>query len=202
MNFASRGQVTITLTQNDIRGSLDVVGGMARPDAVDNAKTTVTSTGNRYSLPQPASDTVGWQITGGSTPPFESPSANADSNNATANSTDDRIGNFQDGIVAVGGRRISGIHGTCSKNTVNLTLTRMKPPTNVVDDAADFQFVGALSVGSFRTGDKNAVIVDVFAGTTPPDRLFHVDVHGAGFETGNQLVFKGTLAALQNLDFG
>jgi hypothetical protein len=35
----------------------------------------------------------------------------------------------------------------------------------------------------------------VFAGTTP-DRLLHIDVHDAGFGTGNQLVFKGTLAAL------
>lgn len=198
MNFASHGQVTINLTTNEIGGPLDVVGGMARPDAVDHATTTVTSNGNHYS--QPGSDT-GWQITGGSTPPLLS-SANADSNTANVNSTDDQIENFQNGIVAVGGRRLDLNHGTCARNTVNLSLTRMKPPTIPPSlDGADFQFVGALSLGSFPTGDKNAVVVDVLAGTAP-DPLVHIDVHGAGFGTGNQLVFKGTLAALQNLDFG
>jgi hypothetical protein len=204
MNFASHGQVTVTLTQNDIGGSLDVVGGMARPDAVEHATTTVTSTGNHYSPPQTGSD-KGWQITGGSTPPpptFPS-SANADSNTANANSTDDQIEKFQVGISAVGGRRLNINHGTCSNSTVNLTLTRMKLPTPT-PDTADFEFVGALTLGHspFPTGDKNAVNVDVFAGTTPSDRLFHIDVHGAGFGTGKQLVFEGTLAALQNFDFG
>jgi hypothetical protein len=91
MNFASRGEVTITLTNNDVGGPLDIVGGMARPDAVDHATTTINSEGNHYSAPQTGSDT-GWQITGGSTPPPLLPaSANADSNTASANSTDDQI---------------------------------------------------------------------------------------------------------------
>jgi hypothetical protein len=68
--------------------------------------------------------------------------------------------------MAIGGRRLNINHGTCSKNTVNLTLTRMKQATPT-PDTADFEFDGALSFGPFPTGDKNAVIVDVLAGTTP-----------------------------------
>jgi hypothetical protein len=183
MNFASRGKVTIVLTTNDIGGPLDVVGGLARPDAVVGATTTVNSTGNHYSPPQSGSDAAGWQITGGSTPPLPSaapvPNSNADSNTASANSADDQIEDFQDGIVAVGGRRLDSNHGPCSNNTVNLTLTGMTLATNPNTAAAtDFEFAGAQSFGPFPAGDDNAVVVEVLAGTTS-DRLFHIDVRGA-----------------------
>jgi hypothetical protein len=184
MNFASRGHVTINLKSNNIGGPLDVIGGLARPDAVVGAKTTLISERNHYK-PKQRNEVEGWQIIGGSTPPFESaapvPNSNADSNTASANSKDDQIEDFQVGIVAVGGRRLDSNYGPCSNNTVNLTVTGMKPATNPpAAAAADFDFVGALSFGEFLTGDNNAVIVEVLAGTTS-DSLFRIDVRGDSF---------------------
>jgi hypothetical protein len=184
MNFASHGQVIINLHQNLIGGSLDVIGGLARPDAVENATTTVNSRGNHYSPHQAGSHAAGWQIIGGSSPPpLAGPpavgSTKADSNIANANSTDDQIEDFQVGIVAIGGRRLDSEHGPCSNNVVNLTLTRTKLTTNRnAADATDFEFAGAESFGPFSAGDNNVVIVDVLKGTTP-DPLFHINVHGA-----------------------
>jgi hypothetical protein len=43
MNFASGGQVTVKLENNVVRGPLDVIGGLSRPDAVVGARTTITS---------------------------------------------------------------------------------------------------------------------------------------------------------------
>jgi len=193
MNFASGGTVTVKLTKNDIGGPLDVIGGLARPDAVRNATTTINSDGNHYST-QPGSAAAGWQITGGSTPPFPAgPNSNSESNTAKVESTNDQIENFRVGILAIGGRRLSSNHGTCSKNQVNLKLTRMKPAINPPRAATDFEF-DAQSGGLFSAGDNNAVVVDVLA-ETPSDPLFHIDVHDAGTGTGNQLAFKGTLAA-------
>jgi hypothetical protein len=192
MNFASRGKVTINLTKNVIGGPLDIIGGMSRPDAVSNATTTINSHGNHYS-PQQPSNGAAWQIVGGSSS-LVSGNANADSNSASVQSKDDQIENFQVGIAAVGGRRLTNTGGTCSGNKVNLTLTGMKLATNGAPQA-DFEFVGARSSGEFPAGDNNAVVVDVLAGTNS-DPLFHIYLHDADFGTPNQLVFKGgTLAA-------
>ena len=195
MNFASGGTVTVKLTKNDIRGPLDVIGGISRPDAVFGATTTITSDRNRYS-PQSGSSVEGWQIIGGSSSPVGG-SANTNSNSASVQSEEDQIEKFRVGILAIGGRRLPGV-GTCSNNTVNLTLTGMKPATNPLRGATDFEFEGARSIGALPAGHNNAVVVKVLAGT-PPNPLFSVDVHDAGFGTGNQLVFKGTLAAFTQL---
>jgi hypothetical protein len=65
MNFASHVMVTINLTNNQIGGPLDVIGGLLRPDAVVGATTTIASHGNTYS-PQEPSDVEAWKIVGGS----------------------------------------------------------------------------------------------------------------------------------------
>jgi hypothetical protein len=190
MNFASRGKVTVNLTKNVVGGPLDVVGGLARPDEVRDARTTINSDGNLY---KQQSGAVAWQIFGGSTPPIPAGSnSKADSNTAGVDSKNDRIENFEKGIVAVGGRRLSSDHGNCSNNKVNLTLTGMKIAANPASAAADFTFAGAL--GPFPAGENNAVVVEVLAGITS-DRLFYIDVRDVGVGTGNQLAFKGTLAA-------
>ena len=191
MNFASGGRVTVKLENNVVRGPLDVIGGLSRPDAVFGATTTIDSGGNHFS-PQSGSGAEAWQIIGGSSSPFGG-NANADSNTARVKSTDDQIENFLDGIVAIGGRQLPG-GGTCSNNTVNLTLTGMKPPSNPLRGAAGFEFEGARSIGALPAGHNNAVVVEVFAGPTS-DRLCRIDLHDAGIGTRNQLVFKGTLAA-------
>jgi hypothetical protein len=191
MNFASGGRVTVKLENNVVRGPLDVIGGLSRPDAVFGATTTINSDGNHYS-PQSASNVGVWQIVGGSSSPFGG-NANADSNTARVQSKDDQIENFLVGIVAIGGRQLSG-GGTCSNNTVDLTLTGMKPATNPLRGATDFEFEGARAIGGLPAGRNNAVVAEVFAGPTS-DRLFRIDLHDAGIGTSNQLVFKGTLAA-------
>jgi hypothetical protein len=196
MNFALGGQVTVKLENNVVRGPLDVIGGLSRPDAVDGAKTTVTSRGNHYS-PRSASNVEAWHVVGGSSSPLGG-NANTDSNSAVVQSEDDQIENFRVGIVAIGGRRLPGL-GTCSNNKVKLKLTRMKPATNPLPAATDFEFAGARSFGAlFPAGENNSVEVEVLAGTRP-DRLFSIDVHDAGVGTGNQLVFTGTLAAFGSL---
>jgi hypothetical protein len=191
MNFASRGMVTVNLTKNEIGGPLDVIGGLSRPDGVHNAKTTIHSNGNHYS-PQGESNVKAWQIVGGSSSPIGG-NANTDSNSATVESKDDQIENFQVGIEAIGGRRLPG-NGTCSKNEVELKLVKMTLATKPPGTAKDFVFEGARSSGPFPAGNNNTVVAEVLAGTTP-DRLFRIDVHEAGFGTGNQLAFTGTLAA-------
>jgi hypothetical protein len=89
MNFASHGKVTIRLKKNNIVGSLDVIGGLSRPDAVVGATTTITSIGNHYS-PHPGSGVEAWQIVGGSSSPVGG-NANTDSNSAGVESQDDQI---------------------------------------------------------------------------------------------------------------
>ena len=101
MNFASGGEVIVKLENNVVRGPLDVIGGLSRPDAVVGAATAVKSNGNRFS-PQSASIVAAWQIVGGSSLPVVG-SANADSNSASVESEDDQIEKFRVGIVAVGG---------------------------------------------------------------------------------------------------
>jgi hypothetical protein len=49
MNFASGGQVTVRVENSVVRGPLDVIGGLSRPDAVRNATTAIKSDRNRYS---------------------------------------------------------------------------------------------------------------------------------------------------------
>ena len=173
---------------------MDVIGGMARPDEVRDATTTINSDGNLYKQQIGA---AAWQIFGGSTPPIPAgPNSKADSNTASVDSKNDRIEDFKDGIVAAGGRRLSSNHGNCSNNKVNLTLTGMKIATNPASAGAEFTFAGAL--GPFRAGDNNAVVAEVLAGTTS-DRLLYIHVHDAGVGTGNQLAFDGTLAAFTTL---
>jgi hypothetical protein len=192
MNFASRGEVIVNLTHNDIGGPLDVIGGLSRPDAVGHATTTIHSNRNRYSV-QGASDVAAWQITGGSSSPFGG-NANTDSNSAIVDSNDDQIVNFLVGISAVGGRRLPD-GGTCSHNRAELTLTRMELATK--PSGTDFMFVGAQSGGLLPAGDGNTVKVDVrqTTGSGPRENLY---ANSMGGGTGNRLDFVGTLADFNN----
>jgi hypothetical protein len=197
MNFASGGQITVNLENNVVRGPLDVIGGLSRPDAVVGATTTIESNKNRYS-PQGVSAVEAWQIIGGSSSPLGGP-ANTDSNTASVRSKDDQIEKFRVGIAAVGGQRLPN-GGTCSDNTVELELLRTTLDTKPAARAADFDFRGARSfvvspagVVS-QAGEANTVhvLVRETRGSGPRGNQYD---HGAGLGTGNQLVFAGTLAA-------
>src|SRR5688572_15484536 len=156
MNFASRGKVTIRLSKNDIGGPLDVIGGLSRPDAVIGATTRIISHGNHYSLPPATDGREAWQIVGGSSSPFGG-GAKTDSNSAGIQSKDDQIENFPVGIVTVGGRRLPG-GGTCSHNKARLELLHVTLATYGTD-AADFEFMGALSFVASEAGNANIVHV-------------------------------------------
>jgi hypothetical protein len=188
MNFATGGKVTVELIGNRIRGSLDAVGGLSRPNAVFDATTTIRSRGNLYS----GSDGPAWQIIGGSHGPGEE-SSGASANSASAHSRNDRIKGFQLGIFALGGRRFSSDGGTSSFNVVELDLIQLRLETEGTE-AADFLFAGSLSFGPFLAGDENTVRVRVrkTIGSGPRENLY---THSGGFGTGNQLTFDGTLAA-------
>jgi hypothetical protein len=188
MNFATGGKVDVELIGNRIRGSLDAVGGLSRPDAVFDATTTIRSRGNLYS----GSDGPAWQIIGGSHGPGEE-SSGASANSASAHSRNDRIKGFQLGIFALGGRRFSSDGGTSSFNVVELDLIQLRLETEGTE-AADFLFAGSLSFGPFLAGEENTVRVRVrkTIGSGPRENLY---THSGGFGTGNQLTFDGTLAA-------
>jgi hypothetical protein len=189
MNFAARGNVNVELVKNVLGGPLDVIGGLSRPDAVVEATTAITSKGNLYT--QPGDDGPAWQIIGGSPPPF--PGTGASSNTATADSSGDRIEDFQVGILAIGGRRFSTDGGTCSHNEVRLKLDHLRLQTQG-SDAADFLFAGALSGGLFSAGDENTMRVSVVQTTgSGPRKNIYVD--SAGFGSGNRLLFQGAYAA-------
>ena len=197
MNFASGGKVTIKLKQNVVRGPLDVIGGLSRPDAVVFATTTIDSKENLYLQSQSGADAA-WEIVGGSSPPpsvVAGLNSNSDSNSARAESRNDKIKDFRVGIMAIGGRRLSRGGGTCSHNEVKLDLAKLtlatKPPPPPAAAAADFDFEGARSLGSFSPGVGNVVHARVQQTTGSGRR----DNHYADGPTGNQLVFVGTRRA-------
>ena len=116
-----------------------------------------------------------------------------DSNSAIVESKDDQIESFQVGIAAVGGRRLPD-GGTCSHNKAELNLNRMKLATKPHRDSSRFRCSWAPNpVWLFPAGDGNIVHVHVqeTTGSGPRENLY---ADGAGFGTGNQLVFVGTLA--------
>jgi hypothetical protein len=192
MNFASGGKVTVKLETNVVRGPLDVIGGLSRPDAVVFATTTVDSEGNLYSA-QSGSKAEAWQIIGGSDPPPAvpaGPDSSSDSNSARVESRDDQIKDFELGILAVGGRRLSSGGRGCSHNEVKLDLLNMTLDTK--PQGADFVFVGARSgMELFSAGDGNIVHARIqqTQGSGGGRNLY---ADSQGFGTGNKLIFVGT----------
>jgi hypothetical protein len=70
----------------------------------------------------------------------------------------------------------------------------MKPATNPLPAATDFEFTGARSFGAlFPAGDNNSVEVEVLAGTKP-DRLFSIDVRDAGVGPGTNSSLRAPLS--------
>jgi hypothetical protein len=193
MNFASRGRVSVELTNSVIGGALDIVGGLARPDKVVNAKTSISSRGNLYE--QAGSWFPAWQIVGGGSAPPPINGAGASSNSADIDSTDDKIHEFQLGLVALGGRRFTAEAGPCSANEVELQLIDLTLSTEG-PEAADFVLAGALSTGPFAAGDENTVKV-LGQHSTGSGMRGNLYADSVGFGTGNQLIFRGSPAAFE-----
>jgi hypothetical protein len=196
MNFAARGVVRVELVENVIGGSLDIVGGLARPDVVVDATTAISSRQNLYA--QEERDLPAWQIVGGGSAP--SGGAGASSNSARVDSTGDRIERFRVGIVGFGGRRFSTKDGPSSANKVELDLRKLRLQTRE-PEAADFVFAGALSTGLFSAGDANIVTVLVRQ-TRGSGRRENLYADSVGFGTGNRLTFRGSPAAFNESNAG
>jgi hypothetical protein len=97
-NFAAGGRVDVDLDRNVIVGTLEVNGGISRPETVVNAITTIDSHANVFAGPRQTG--VGWQIVGGSAAPIPGSTNGASSNHVRLRSVQDRIEGAQTGIVA------------------------------------------------------------------------------------------------------
>jgi hypothetical protein len=205
MNFASGGQVQVRLEENRIEGSLDVIGGVSRPDAVLQAMVVIESRDNLYALPStPVHAWPAWLVVGGSSPPFPCTAATS-ANAARLASRDDRIEGAGTLIAAIGGRRHSSAHGLSSDNSLDLRLQGLTLKTNSAKDA-DFQFCAAQALvtpgNDFPPGDRNKlrVMIRDSNGSAPPrraNRYSHVFGSPNPMNQGknNSLAIIGTAAA-------
>jgi hypothetical protein len=188
MNFASRGRVEVELEENVIASTLEAIGGISRPDAVSRATITIKSRANLYAATGPRS--LGWQIGGGSNPPFAS-TAGTSLNGVEVQSKDDLIEGAETGIFAFAGRRGNDVVGPSSSNTVELELRDLTIRTH--DAGADLVLFAALAGDAFTPGDGNRLSVDMRDSTGSGTRLNaygHVDPEGFGI--GNRLEFEGS----------
>jgi hypothetical protein len=201
-NFAARGDVTVVARSNRIFGSLEVDGGVSRPDEVKGARLAVESDGNVYS---PLVFTpVAWTIHGGSgvpLPAFEAPGTSG--NVVRFTSMRDVISGFPTGIAATGGRRRSLTLGPNSDNVVDLRLIGLQISTST----ADLVLYGAAAAGHFAPGDGNIVRALMIGVTGSGTRLnSYENETGAGqpqsLGTGNELRILGSPSSFGVLNPG
>jgi hypothetical protein len=191
-NFATRGDVTVSLEDNWFEGYLTVAGGVSRPDAVTDAVTRIESRRNRYV--RSGRDRYGWLLLGGSTSPhFLEPGIPGAARAAlSVDSTDDRIEGFREGIQAVAARRIGARSSLLVGNRLDLRLRGTRIRTTG-DGAADLVLHGAASEtgqaegpGEFPAGDGNVLRVRM-EGASGSGARRNVYGHVAGpTRTGNQ----------------
>jgi len=203
INFAARGNVSVSLHDSRLEGPLVATGGASRPELVSHATTTINSTRNLYVLPGEGTEGFGWQVMGGSSAHIPGlASSGASFNTARVNSVDDRIEGFRIGILAAAGRRWLGSSGPVSDNRLDLDLEGLRIRTDGAD-AADFEMQGARSepaddVGrEFPAGDRNELHVTMNGVTGSPTKRDnkYSDAFGPSLEenrgTGNRLEIAG-----------
>jgi hypothetical protein len=211
-NFAPFASVSVTLASNVVGGGIIANGGVSRPDAVHDSKTTIHSRRNLYrdDSPDPCvSRHLGWSVTGGSGTPAPLPIGETARNAVSLRSLHDRVEGFATAILAVGGRRFFAppVAGPTTDNSVDLKLigtTISTPVCGGVLPVADFRLAGALvSNPSLVPGDGNtlrAVIrgvtasgprSNVYADVLGPTGPLSPELQGAG----NRLEIIGSLRA-------
>ena len=211
-NFAPFASVSVTLTSNVVGGGIIANGGVSRPDAVHDSRTTIHSRRNLYRDDSPApcvSRHLGWNVTGGSGTPVPLPIQETARNAVRLRSLHDRIESFTTAILAVGGRRFfaSPVAGPTTDNSVDLALigtTISTPACGGTLPVADFRLAGALvSNASLAPGNGNT-LRSVIRGVTAsgPRSNVYADVLGPTGPlspelqgTGNRLEIVGTLRA-------
>ena len=211
-NFAPLASVSVTLAGNVVGGGVIANGGVSRPDAVHDSKTTIHSRRNLYrddSSNPCVSRHLGWNVAGGSGTPAPLPLPETARNAVRLRSLHDRIEGFTTAILAVGGRRFfaSPVAGPTTDNSVDLTLigtTISTPACGGPLPVADFRLAGALvSNAALVPGNGNtirAVIRDVtasgpranvYAKVLGPTGPLSPELEG----TGNRLEIVGSLRA-------
>ena len=211
-NFAPFASVSVTLASNVVGGGIIANGGVSRPDAVHDSKTTIHSRRNLYrdDSPDPCvSRHLGWNVSGGSGAPVPLPIPETARNAVRLRSLHDRIEGFTTAILAVGGRRFfaSPLAGPTTDNSVDLELIGTTISTSACGGAlpvADFRLAGALvSNASLVPGDGNTVRAvirgvtasglrsNVYADVLGPTGPLSSELPG----TGNRLEIVGTLRA-------
>lgn len=147
-NFAALGNISVTLTGNVLGGEVTASGGVNRPDAVHDATVSIESRRNLYrgDVADPCSQqrSVGWNLTGGSTPPAPLPVGETARNSLLVHSVDDRIERYASGVVAAGSRRFFAASGPTTDNSLDLELlgTRISTP-ECGGAGADIALIGA-----------------------------------------------------------
>lgn len=210
-NFAPFASVSVTLASNVVGGGIIANGGVSRPDAVHDSRTTIHTRRNLYrdDSPDPCvSRHLGWNILGGSGTPVPLPIPETARNAVHLRSLHDRIEGFTTAILAVGGRRFfaSPVAGPSTDNSVDLALigtTISTPACAGTLPVADFRLAGALvSNASLVPGDGNtlrAVIRGVTA--SGPRTNVYANILGPTgplspeLGTGNRLKIVGSLRA-------
>jgi hypothetical protein len=208
-NFASLANLSVDLTDNVIGGGMIANGGVSRPSAVHDSKTTVNSRGNLYrdDSPNPCvSNHLAWNLAGGSGVPAPIQIGETAMNTLQLHSQSDRIEGFARAIVATGGRRFFALPtaGPVTDNTLDLELIGATISTLLCGGASfvsDFRMAGALVTNaSVAPGNGNtlrAVFRNVTASGTRSNT--YSDVLGPTgplspslVGTGNLLEFAGS----------
>jgi hypothetical protein len=192
-NFAPRGRIALEITRSELNGTVEISGGISRPDEVSRASVVVDSRRNTYALPLPGA--VAWSILGGTGPPFPVVGARTFDNAVRVVSRRDRIAGAQTGIRAHAGRRFDPVVGPSSHNLVDLRLHRLTIDTS----GADLVLEAAVAFAAVAPGDGNVLHVDIHRSTgsgTRANRYAHSRTFGPptpGTEgIGNRLEVAGT----------
>jgi hypothetical protein len=215
INFASRGEVSLSLSRSRIEGTLVAAGGTNRPDSVADAATTIDSQHNLYTSRAANGVAHGWWLYGGSSPPhFAGGPVGARFDTLRVHSVGDRIEGVSVGIRAAAGRRVLASSGPISHNVLDLDLRDLRLITTG-DDAADFQFYATEAgepapVGqSFDVGDGNTLRVrmervvgsgtrsNVYAAYVGPTQRQTIDADNRIEFVGDAGEFAGTNSGIQ-----
>lgn len=135
-NRAAQGKVSVTLAGNVVSGGIIANGGVSLPDAVHDSEVGIESHRNLYrdeSADPCAVVRLGWNLTGGSGPPFPLTVPGTARNTLRMQSLDDRVERFARAVLATGSRRFfpSPIAGPSTDNSLELKLlgTRISTPS-------------------------------------------------------------------------
>jgi len=209
-NFAPLGDVSVTLDGNIVGGGIIASGGVSRPDAVHDSRTTIQSQRNLYRNDTPdqcAPQRLGWNVQGASGPPVPLLVGETARNALHIHSLDDRLAGFTTAIFASGGRRFFGLPtaGATTANSAELELigtTISTPGCGGASFVSDFQLAGArVASASLLPGDGNTLHVLMRGVTGSGSRSnAYADVLGPTgpvaaqyLGTGNRLDFVGNL---------